>query len=152
MVCVLQVNMPALTTFLDPGPDLYLSTVVPPAPAGSPGTAVACSVFPVTPANQVVAAGALPRLLINGTSQPFTVPPISGNPMLMTFSVGNKPAIEAQNSWNSINISVQDNTGAQTSFSTFWYFISGGMPPPPPLGMTSPTTKEQTKARKKTKR
>jgi hypothetical protein len=132
MTCILLSTAPPLVTALDPGPDLYLSMAI---PGGMVGSMVSCSIYAfspaVTPQNPTIAIYNSSGAAVAGAA--FTGPPAGTAPMTVSFNVGNLPG-ETSGGWNAVYITVQDDTGAMTQFSPFYYYklAPGALPGPNP--------------------
>jgi hypothetical protein len=145
-----------LSAGFDPHPEPYLPQAIPAAGVGMQGTPITCNVYAESPATQasqpvVVITNAIGQV----TPVVLNPPPLPGNPMMLSFTIGDKAA-ETAGATNSISITVQDDTGAQTAFDPFFYYKLPAAPPlpppPPPLPTQMDAPAEEAEGGKKKKK
>src|SRR5260370_2914630 len=128
---MLRVTAPGLARYLDGGGGWDSLNCI--CGGGAGAVSVTCEVYPVAPATQVSATGA--TLTINGSGKSFNSS--SGtNPLTLSFSVG-ADSSEHAGDWNTVVITVMDNSGTQTSFTFYFYKTGSG-------GTTTTTTTTST--------
>jgi hypothetical protein len=138
MSCLLRVTAPGpLTRFLDPTGDDYVPCI-----CNGTAQAVTCEVYPYLPATQAIASTAM--LSINGAAKSFDNVTSTASCVQLTFTIGNDSVNESAPNWNAITITIQDNAGAFTAF-TFWFYKAAGganttTTTPMPTGTPAPST------------
>jgi hypothetical protein len=117
MAALLRLVGPSVARYFDPGPDDLIDTFFDRTPMP-----VTVEVFPFAPARRITEQ----KLLINGSEREFAG--IAGqNPASLQFHLGGDPG-ETAGGINTVNLSVTDDAGGTTHFSSRYFRVASEGP------------------------